>query len=197
MVSTEGSKIDRSPACTFFSLARQVKHPHIALSTEVCELQCLVVHDKGQGLAQVDLISSLCDLGNAQKRTLHWANFPDDPEALSLFRSASHRPLASRTDGSLPAPRKIFPDFEAELGFSGIHCIMFSGSAFASPPLSTTAEIFTIPFLLRQQLTPGSCRCHRPTVIREPCHTFRSTRVAWSIAVDFAIFGSPRSIQLH
>ena len=98
--------------------------------------------------------------------------------------------------GSLPAPRKIFPDFEAELGFSGIHCIMFSGSAFASAPLST-AEIFTIPFLLRQQLTPGSCRCHRPTVIREPCHTFRSTRVAWSIAVDFAIFGSPRSIQLH
>ena len=53
--------------------------------------------------------------------------------------------------GSLPAPRKIFPDFEAELGFSGIHCI--SGSAFASAPLSTTAEIFTIPFLVRSSAT--------------------------------------------
>ena len=55
--------------------------------------------------------------------------------------------------GSHPTPRKIFPDFEAELGFSGIHCIMFSGSAFASAPLSTTANIFTIPFLLRSSAT--------------------------------------------
>ena len=48
---------------------------------------------------KVDLISSLCDLGNAQERTLHWANFPDDPAALSFIRSAGHRRFASRRDG--------------------------------------------------------------------------------------------------
>ena len=46
---------------------------------EVCDLPRLVVLDKGLVLAQVDLISSLRDLGN-----------PDDPAALSLTRSASH-----------------------------------------------------------------------------------------------------------
>ena len=80
----------------------QDKHPHVALSTEVRDLPCLVVLDKGLVLAQVDLISSLCDLGNARERTLHWANFPDDPAALSLIRSASHRLLTSRRDGISP-----------------------------------------------------------------------------------------------
>ena len=51
---------------------------------------------------EVDLISSLCDFGNAQERTLHWASFPDNPAALSLIRWASRRPLTSRTDGILP-----------------------------------------------------------------------------------------------
>ena len=55
--------------------------------------------------------------------------------------------------GPAPAPRKILPEFEAELGFSGIRCIMFSGNAFPSAPLSTTADIFTIPFLLRSSAT--------------------------------------------
>ena len=47
--------------------------------------------------------------------------------------------------GCPPAPRKIFPDFDDELGFSG--------SAFASAPLSKTTEIFTIPFLVRSSAT--------------------------------------------
>ena len=89
--------------CVSWSLYPQVKHPHVALSTEVCDLPRLVVLDKAFFLAQVDLISSLCDLGNAQKKTLHWANFPDDPAALSLIHSASHRPLASR--GNWMSPR--------------------------------------------------------------------------------------------
>ena len=51
--------------------------------------------------------------------------------------------------GSPPAPRKMFPDIEAALGFSGIQCIMFSGSAFASLPLWTTNRIFSVPLLVR------------------------------------------------
>ena len=75
-------------------------------------------------------------------------------ETILCVRSASHRPLASRRDGiSPPRLARSFLTFEAELGFSGIHCIMFSGSAFASAPLSTTAEIFTIPFLVRTSAT--------------------------------------------
>ena len=85
--------------CVGWSLHPQVKQPHVALSTEVCDLLRLVVFDEGLVLAQTDLISRTCDLGNAQERTLHWANFPDDPAALSLLRSASHRLLASRRDG--------------------------------------------------------------------------------------------------
>ena len=49
----------------------------------------------------------------------------------------------------------------------------------------------------RQQRAPESCRCHRPTVIQEPCHACQSPHVAWSIAGEFAFCGSPRSIQLH
>ena len=44
------------------------------------------------------------------------------------------------------------------------------------------------PFLSwfgRQQLAPRSCRCHRPTVIRESCHACQSTHVARSVAGDF------------
>ena len=78
-----------------WSLYTQFKHPHVALSTEVCELHRLAVLAERLVLVQVDLISSLCDLGNAQEKPLHWANFPDPPAALSLIRSASHRPLAS------------------------------------------------------------------------------------------------------
>ena len=47
------------------------------------------------------------------------------------------------------------------------------------------------PFLSwfgRQQLAPGSCRCHRPTEIQEPCHTCHSTHVAWSIAGGFRVW---------
>ena len=69
------------------------------ISTDVCDLPRLVVLDKGLVLTKVDLISSLCDLGNTQERTLHWANFPDDPAALS----SSVRPVTdlspSRRDG--------------------------------------------------------------------------------------------------
>ena len=46
----------------------QVKHPHVALSTEICDLPCLLIFDKGLVLAHVDLNSSLCDLDNAQER---------------------------------------------------------------------------------------------------------------------------------
>ena len=41
------------------------------------------------------------------------------------------------------------------------------------------------PFLCwfgRQQLAPGSCRCHRPTVIREPCHACHSTGTLLAIS---------------
>ena len=43
-----------------------------------------VVLDEGFVFVQVDLNSGLCDLGNAQDRTLHWANFPDDPVVLGF-----------------------------------------------------------------------------------------------------------------
>ena len=132
--------------CVSWSLYPHVKHPHVALSTEVCDLPRLFVLDE-----QADLISSLCDFGNAQERTRHLANFQDDPAALTLIRSPSHRPLASLKDGAL---WKMFPDFDAELGFSGIRSIMFPESAFASAPLLTTAEIITIPFLFR---SPATC----------------------------------------
>ena len=93
--------------------------------------------------------------------------------------------------GSLPAPRKIFPDFEAEMGFSGIHCIMFSERAFPSAPLSTTAEIFTILFLVLSSATCSNIMLlsssHRdPRTVprlsehprhREPCWRFRDLRV--------------------
>ena len=65
-----------------------------------------------------------------------------------------YRNLASRRVGSPSALRKIFPDSKAELGFSGSHCIMFSGRAVSSSPLLTTAEIFTTPFLVRSS---GTC----------------------------------------
>ena len=88
--------------CVSWSPYPKVKHPYVALSTEVCDLPRLVVLDEGLVLAQVDLISSLCDLGNAQERTLYWTNFPDDSAALPLIRSASHGPLASRRDRISP-----------------------------------------------------------------------------------------------
>ena len=59
---------------------------HPLRQLEVCDLPRIVVLDEGLVLAQVDLISSLCDFGNAQERTLHWANFPDNPAALSSVR---------------------------------------------------------------------------------------------------------------
>ena len=99
------------------------------------------------------MVSSLCDLGNAQERT--------------RLCPSSVRPVVDLSPragmGLLPAPQKIFPDFEAELGFSGIHCIMFSGSVFQSAPLSTTAEIFTIPFLVRSSAT-----CPKTTPVSSP-----------------------------
>ena len=61
-------------------------------------------------------------------------------------------------------------------------------------PLSTTAEIFTIPFLVRSSaICPGSCRFHRPTVIREPCHACQSTHEqCWAIS-QFAGHHGPSS----
>ena len=41
------------------------QHPHVALSTEVCDLLRLVDLDESLVLTQVDLISGLCHLGNA------------------------------------------------------------------------------------------------------------------------------------
>ena len=53
-------------------------------------------------------------------------------------------------------------------------------------PLPTTAEILTVPVLVRSPAPcPGSCRCHRPTVIQEPCHAWQSTHVAWRLCWRF------------
>ena len=98
-------------------------------------------------------LTGLCDLGNTQERTRFTGQ---NSQTILRLCPSSVRPVTDLSPragmGSPPAPRKIFPDFEAELGFSGIHCIMLSGSAFASAPLST-AEIFTIPFLVRSSAT--------------------------------------------
>ena len=164
------------------SLYPQVKHPHVALSTEVRDLPRLVFLFKGFVLAQVDLISGICGLRNAQERTLHTTDLP------RLSCGSVLHPFDQ-------SPTSRLARFEAELGFSGIHCIMFSGSAFASAPLLITVENFTISFLVRSSAM--SSRCHRPPVIREPCHACKGTYVAWSTAGDFATCGSPRSIQPH
>ena len=180
--------------CVSWSLHLQSKYRHVARFV-ICP--CLVVLDEGPVLAQVDLIRSLCDLGNAQETTLHWANFPDDTAALSLIRSASHRPLTSRTDG--------ISRFGRYFVILRLHSILVGSTAscYRVPQLllrNCRQWLRSSPFLAwccRQQLAPGSCCCHFPGVIREPCRGCRVTHVAWSIAVDFAICESPRSIQLH
>ena len=48
------------------------------------------------------------------------------------------------------------------------------------------------PGSIVSNLAQDECRCHQFVVIRESCHACRSTHVAWSIAGDFAICGSPR-----
>ena len=110
--------------CVSWSLYPQVKHPHVALSTEVCDLPRLIVLDEDLVLAQIDLISGLCDLGNAQGGDASLGKLPRR-SCGSVPRPATD--LSPRAGmGSPPAPWKIFLDFEAELVFSGIQCIMFS-----------------------------------------------------------------------
>ena len=177
-----------------WSLYQQIKHPHVALSTEACDLRRLAVLDEGLVFTRVDLISSSCDFGNAHERMLHWAKFPDDPAALSLIRSASHRPLASRKDGISPCASKDL-SLNLSLNSASVESTA-SRSRVARLPLRHCRQLQrSSPFLSwfgRQQLLPRPCRCHRP---REPCHACQSTHVAFSIVGAFAICGSPRSIQ--
>ena len=109
-----------------------------------CNLPRLVV-DEGLVLTQVDLISGLCDLGNAQERTFTWQTSQTILGLCPSYVREGWDLLQRLGRSSLP--------LRGELGFSGIHRIMFSGSVFASAPLSTTAEIFTIPFLVRSSAT--------------------------------------------
>ena len=113
----------------------QVKHPHVVFPSKVRDLPRLVVLDEGLVLTQVDVILDLRDLGNTWDWALHWTDLPDDPSTLSLIHSTSHRPFAHCGSGFPPEPQRTSLGLEAVLGFSGIHCIIFSGRAFASAPL--------------------------------------------------------------
>ena len=138
----------------------QVMHPHVPFPKEVRDLPRLVVLDEGFVLAQVDMIQRLRDLGNAQELTLHMADLPHYPSTLSLIRSANHRPLASCGDGVSSCASEDFTKLQGCTRLQhGIHNIMFSGSAFASAPLSTTTEIFTIPFLSRSSAAQPCIHC--------------------------------------
>ena len=96
---------------------------------------------------------------------LHWAKFPDDPAALSLIRSASHRPLASRKDGISPCASKDL-SLNLSLNSASVESTA-SRSRVARLPLRHCRQLQrSSPFLSRsgrQQLLPRPCRCHRPT----------------------------------
>ena len=142
--------------CVSWSLYPQVKHPHVALSTEVRDLPRLVFLDKGLVLAQVDLISSICNLGNAQERALHCANFPDDPAALSFIRSAGHRPLTSRRSGIFPL-RHGRSFLTLRLNWSSMESTASCSRAARLPPLHCRQLQISSPLLSwfdRQQFGP-------------------------------------------
>ena len=104
-----------------------------------------VVLDESLVLAQVDLLGPrlLLIFVTKMRRTLRCPSSVQPVIALSSFFAGIGPPTA---------PRKISPDIEAALRFSGIHCIMFSRRACASA-LSTAGEFITTPFLVRSSAT--------------------------------------------
>ena len=161
------------------SLDPQVKRPHVAFSTEVRPVLLLLTKALSRP-SRLDFEPSGEDA--SQDR-------PPRPSFDSVPHPFGHSPTSSflRRWVLLLRLERFLLDFEAALGFSAIHSVMFSGSAILSLR-HCRQRLKSSPFLSlysRWRLAPGSCRCHRPTVIREPCRTCQSTHVARSIAVDF------------